>query len=152
MIASITGWKLYALSALGGAMSLGAIYGLHLWRVDSVADARVKAAVDACKLDQAQAEVKGWRDYAEADAAADARSRASREAAEARLASIEENMGRIADSAAQNNRAARAAFGDYERQLNDVLEDLGAADCSADSELRDRTRQALSRLRTNYRD
>lgn len=149
---NLTGWKLYALSALGGAVALGGLYGLHLWRVDSVADARVEAAEKALQLKYARAEIKGWREYADADREADKRSQASREAADARLAAIEENMGRVADEATRNNRAARAAFSDYERQLNDLLEDVGAADCSADSELRDRTRNVLSDLRTDYRD
>ena len=143
---ALTGWRLYALSALGGVVGTGALVFAHFWHADLIADRRAQAAIDACERKHAEADRDGWKDYAETSQTVAAENAARWDAFNARLDSIETGMARIADKATLDNRAAEAAFRDYERQINDLREEIGAAGCSPDDQLRQRAEDALSRL------
>ena len=136
---------------LGGVIGTGGLVAIHFWHADMIADRREQAAIDACERKHAEADRDGWKDYAETSQTVAAENAARWDAFNARLDSIETGMARIADKATLDNRAAEAAFEHYERQLNDLREEIGAAGCSPDDQLRQRSEDALSRLQDRLR-
>lgn len=132
-----------------GAVAAGLFFAGRAW-IDSVEDAAFRDGQQAQRLVQLEQDKRDLNAFIDAQAAADARSRANFDWLMAKLDAEQAEFGALADMLSGRGRAALRAQADYERTLNDLMAKVGLAGCDVDRELLDARDDNRNRAQGNW--